>query len=306
VLKEVKKTSLKKRPFVAVFTGLFFIFSLVQVPLIAEAATPQVTPETQNTIQNPLAAKVDIKPLSIENFKLIKQTSTSYTKLEIDPNDMSRIYSITEIHDGKAMTLRYLYDDVYETVTVLLSIVDEAKQPEFDYYYRYALGRNNSLELILEEGWITKSNMMPSRFYDYYPHGVQVRFFDKTGKILKIDSSDGFTKKFIYSRSGKLLTIQETDPLGTITFYDQLLASLKEVAPESPAAEKKSIFYTLPTRENEKRLEPAAFKNPDLDLGLNHSKGHLIPFKADGRFLEWLVAAHPSRAGPIMEGGRVL
>lgn len=299
----MKKKDLQKSPFTAIVTVVFFIFSIAYLPSPLLAETLPATEAPKQIIENPLAVKINPDLIPNNNFKLIKSTPTSYTKVEFDLYDMSRIYSITEIRDGKELTLKYLYDDVFESVTVLLSVVKKGEQPDFTYYYRYAVGPSNSLELVLEEGWATKDSLIPSVFYEYYPDGIQVRFFDKSGNLLRIDNSDGHQKHFIYTREGKLLTIKQTDPFGNITFYDQLLAGLKEFNEPYPVSKNDSKLFTLPIRDSEKRLQPAAFRNPDLDFGLNHSKGHLTPFKADGRFLEWLVSAHPMRAGP-MKGGK--
>lgn len=298
----MRQKNIYKMKVTALTLTVFFIFSIIQFPLTAEASGVPVSESVQPLFQNPLSQKIIFDEVASNKWTV--KTADSRIKLETDRYDPSRIYSLTENQEGKVISLRYLYDDIYQTVTVLLSFSEEGMETSYTYYYRYALGPNTSLELILEEGWIKEETLIPSRFYDYYPYGIQVRFFDRTGNLLRIDTSEGIKKHFIYSRNGQLLTIKETDILGNVTFFDQVFAALKKIKPTSPFENDDKNLFIVPSREPGKRLGLIAFRNPDLDFGLNSHHGHLADTNSSGRFLEWLVAAHPLRAGP-MKGGEL-
>ena len=196
------------------------------------------------------------------------------------------------------MTLKYIYDDYSYTATLLLSVVPEGQEANFAYYYRYALGPNDSLELILEEGWVNGDNLTPSQHYDYFRGNVQIRSFDRTGQLLKIESSEGFKRILIYTREGKLLTIQDVGPEGETSFYDQIHPNSKNLETPHVNFYKDRLLYTLSTRTKEKRLEKSTSPQ-DTHLTIRSAQQSAPLFQnLTESFLLWLEAAHPLRAGP--------
>jgi len=296
-----------KRPkhlkILSVITIPVFLFAFYN-PFLAEASLfVDLNPGVKDS-QNSLTSNIVPSALILGEYSMVEKRGDSHTKVYIESAGERRILRFQETKDGRMLDIRYLYDDFYNSATLLFSSTSEGDPVNYSHYFRYAVGDSNNLALILEEGWVKDNAITPSRFYDYYENNVQVRFFDREGKLLRIDSSDGFKTHFIYSRSGKLLTIKETGPLGSITFYDQLFAEARELEPYNLLFTVDSSLYVLPNKRlQEKRLSSTVFKNPSLDFGLNsHLKDNLI-FGGQGRFLEWLVAAHPLRAGPKSRGG---
>jgi YD repeat-containing protein len=285
-----------------------FVFSLISNPAIVHATTFDATtvdagPVTEIAYSGVVDLSADREPV----YKLIVHNAKTRTVLELDPEDFSRIHKLQETSDGRTTTLRYIYDDPHRSVIVLFSNSAQDEPAHYTHYYRYALGERNSLELILEEGWVKENSLISSKFYDYLPASVEVRFYDKEGKLLKIESSDGSTRQFHYSRDGRLLTISSRDAYGQLTFDDQLGATQKAFEGPRSQASIKNIIYTVPSQDKEQRSAPSSFKNPDPDLSLDHSKEGSILISFRELFLDWLSTAHPHRAGPMpVQGGKVL
>jgi len=61
-----------------------------------------------------------------------------------------------------------------------------------------------------------------------------------------------------------------------------------------------SNLYTLPIRDKGKRLSLTSFINLDDDRILRNSQQELLG-ETYQSFLEWLLASHPTRAGPNRE-----
>jgi len=276
-----------------------FIFSF-SAPQFAEASVNQLnSPAILES--HPFASQINRTALRVfgnpTNQWIIKEADFK-NRVVIDAHEANKLYLLEETRDGQTLTIRYLYDTQFQVVTLLLSISPVGEEVSFTHYYRYLLGPNYNLSLILEEGWVKEDLLLPSKLYDYYRDGLGVRFFDKEGKLLRIDNSDGFEKRFFYSQNGKLLTIQEVDPLGQITFNDQLFKDQAHMASKTPFLNLESLRYTLPSREKEKRLSLASFINHIADQTLENSPQSFLLGESHQSFLAWLEAAYPTRAGP--------
>jgi len=269
-----------------------FAISFLSLPVSAQAApVPQL-----GLVQNPLDRNLDIPVDRQDHVQFVRKSNGVSTKLIMDAKDTDRIYLISETSQGKTLTLKYVYDDALYTVTLLLSQVPAGQDPQYTQYYRYALGPNDSLELILEEGWMKESILSPSRIYDYFAGQVRIRSFDRVGKLLKIESSTGAKRILVYSREGKLLTIQDVGPQGRISFFDQIAADARTWELPFSLFSHESL-YTLPNRDKEKRSQNTAAQSSDILTALSQQGDSILQNPTD-RFLLWLEVAHPLRAGP--------
>ncbi len=285
----------KSRAVISLVLLPLFAFSFPTLPSPAEAATLSA-PVPAGFSHNMLERQLEEQAVPQGVIQIRKRSHEVITKCVLDAGNTNRIYLLSETSHGQTLTLKYIYDDALYTVTLLLSQVPEGQTPLFTQYYRYALGPNDSLEMILEEGWTKGNTLNPSRIYDYFAGVVKVRSFDRTGKLLRIESSEGLKRLLVYSRKGRLLTIQDVGADGEISFFDQIAAGVRNWAlPQMDLSE--NTLYALPGRNKEKH-----FANTGRSRG---SSGLSDPlFRGDNGqiqntyFLLWLESAHPLRAGP--------
>jgi len=205
----------------------FVILSFsVTAPALASPSSAAVSAlDSQSVFNHPLASQIDTDAFMRQDARThlwVVKNGTSTTKVNFNASDQNKLYKLQETRNGETITIRYLYDNNFKIVTLLLSVTDQGELVQYTHYYRYLLGENNSLTLILEEGWVQDSLLLPSKLYDYYNDGIGVRLFDKAGSLLKLETSNGDYKKFFYAKNGRLLTIQSVDALGKISFIDQL------------------------------------------------------------------------------------
>ncbi len=292
----MKIFSIKKRECLVWTVLPFFLFSFFSFAVPVEAFSPHLASpasgEGINAEPNPLATAVGDFYIPPNAIRVGGRTSQVY----LDPVNTERIYLLSETLPGGILTLRYIYNDILGTVTLLSSFTKKNKDPRFAHYYRYAQGAHSSLELILDEGWVKGANLIPSKSYDYYRGVVSVRTLDRAGNILKLESSAGVTRHFIYSRSGRLLTIEEKSVSGGASFYDQAVNSKDWDLPPMNVNESRRLF-TMPDRGKDKLymaaghpLERVSLPDPLL-RGDDKQNEHR-------HFLIWLESAHPLRAGP--------
>jgi hypothetical protein len=179
-----------------------------------------------------------------------------------------------------------------------MSLTAAGEKPSYTQYFRYALGEKDSLALVLEEGWVRNSILYPSKVYDYFDSGLQIRYFDRAGSLLKIESSEGVKNIFVYSRYGELIALKQVDPKGAVAFYSQVpLAGERITNPAMPYLQ--SLIGILSNSVKvQKRLETLFLRKHEPSLNLSQTEGAATDQPASS-FLAWLEAAYPVRAGPL-------
>jgi len=282
----------------------FFISVFILSPLpIASASLPLPTVELQE--KNPYSTPVIIDNIPNDSFRWMKRDGKTIYNVALDLHNPNRIYLLEESSPEKTLSLRYHYDEVKETVTILFSETPQNAGKQYSYYYQFQLSPSFSFNQILEEGWIKNGELLPSHLYDYYRGTVQTRIFDKEGKLLRIESSQGFQRELFYTRGGKLLTIKDTGPIAGYQFFDQIIPSSKALEGARRLPQQDPPLYTIPSRDKEKNLVAQSFKKLALDLGFDLKGRKLFAADTNAYLLEWLTSANHLRAGP-MAGGKLL
>jgi hypothetical protein len=287
--------------FVVLAVMPLFVFSFLNLPHQAEAAfvPGTVTPEPVPLVPGTITPDYQIP---LDAIRVEKSSKESSTKVLLDPRNLDRIYLLSDTSAGKTLTLKYIYDDYLYTITLLVSMVPQGEEPVFSQYYRYSQGPRDSLESILEEGWVKDNTLSSAYLYDYAQGKFVVRAFDRTGKLLRIEFTDGSKRVLVYSREEKLLTIQDVDGAGQISFYDQLTNS-KSLELPLGYFDRSNLLFVLPDRGKEKLFTPTGHSR----VGGNLSDPRFLEDDNPDQshyFLLWLEAAHPLRAGPA--GGFLL
>jgi hypothetical protein len=268
--------------------------SLLSLPVPAQAfsgvSSPSVFEET-----NPLAYGLEGAEIPSDVFSI--QTGQGETSINVvaDQEDSDRIYLLSETTRGETITLKFIYDDYLETVTLLFSSHKEGEEPRFTYYSRYGLGPSFSLDVLLEEGWVKGEMLSPFKIYDAAQGRALIRVFDRTGNLLRLESPQGILREFIHTQTGKLLAVKENASGGAL-YLNQILATLKHLEEPSQAYPEDASLYVLPS--GKKDLLTSLQNRSISVLSLPGRFSAQLSTDLSGWYLEWMESAHPLRAGP--------
>jgi len=295
-MNRVSAVKIRKRKAGALITVIFFSFSFALFPVPVFASN--VSQQTPSPSVNPLVSTIDLVNIPTDAVQLNTGSGETSTQVLLDAENMDRIYLLQETRRGEVTTLRYVYDDILGTVTILWSSGREGDEVRPAYYSRYLLGPNDSLDLLLEEGWVKDGSLAPFKLYENSRGKMFIRVFDRSGKLLRLESGKGTIREFLYTQNAQLLAIRSVSGSGNSSFVDLITALFHDIQTPVPS-HYAEILAVL--QNSEKRLQSLNPERSVIDPKVVPGFRESLNLNENHWYLAWMESAHPMRAGP--EGG---